>query len=71
MTKKCKVILRVPGAWEKSVEVDCGKSVGDVLREQGLLPNEYIASMDGRVVTEDVRIERDTVLTLYPVVSGG
>lgn len=55
----------------KVVEHRPGMRVIDVLRELGLLSNEYVVSRNGRVVAEDEPVEDGDELVLYPVVSGG
>ncbi|BES82432.1 MoaD/ThiS family protein [Pyrodictium abyssi] len=56
---------------EKLVEHREGMTVGDVLRELGLLSSEYVVARNGRVVAEDEPVEDGDEIVLYPVVSGG
>ncbi|KSW12633.1 thiamine biosynthesis protein ThiS [Pyrodictium occultum] len=65
------VRVRILGQGERLVEHRRGMTVGDVLRELGLLSNEYVVARRGRVVTEDEHVEDGDELILYPVVSGG
>jgi len=65
------VRVRILGDGERLVEHRPGMTVGDVLRELGLLSDEYVVSRNGRVVAEDEAVEDGDELVLYPVVSGG
>ncbi len=66
------VRVRVLGeAGERAVEHRPGMRVADVLRELGLLSDEYVVTRNGRVVAEDEPVEDGDTLLLYPVVSGG
>jgi sulfur carrier protein len=63
--------VRILGDGEKQVEYREGIRVVDVLRELGLLENEYVVVRRGKVVAEDTVLEDGDELVLYPVVSGG
>ncbi|BEP18432.1 MoaD/ThiS family protein [Pyrofollis japonicus] len=63
--------VRILGDGEKQVEYREGVRVVDVLRELGLLENEYVVVRRGKVVAEDTVLEDGDELVLYPVVSGG
>jgi len=53
-------------------EVDAvGMCVGELLKKLGLLVEEYIVVVNGRVVTEDYVLRDGDEVKLYPVVSGG
>ncbi len=65
------VRVRILGRGERLVEYRPGMRVIDVLRELGLLSNEYVVSRNGRVVAEDEEVSDGDELVLYPVVSGG
>jgi sulfur carrier protein len=66
------VRVRIVGSQEaRVVEYRPGMRVADVLRELGLLSNEYVVARNGRVVAEDEPVEDGDELVLYPVVSGG
>jgi len=63
--------VRVLGDGEKEVAYREGLRVVDVLRELGLLENEYVVVRRGKVVAEDEELADGDELVLYPVVSGG
>ena len=66
------VRARIIGSKEvRAVEHRPGMRVVDVLRELGLLSNEYVVARNGRVVAEDEPVDDGDELVLYPVVSGG
>ncbi len=63
--------MRILGDGEKEVTYREGIRVIDVLRELGLLENEYVVVRRGKVVAEDEELADGDELVLYPVVSGG
>ena len=63
--------MRILGNGEKEVAYREGIRVIDVLRELGLLENEYVVVRRGKVVAEDEELADGDELVLYPVVSGG
>ena len=65
------VKVRILGDGEKEVAYREGMRVVDVLRELGLLENEYVVVRRGKVVAEDEELADGDELVLYPVVSGG
>lgn len=65
------VKVRILGDGEREVAYREGIRVIDVLRELGLLENEYVVVRRGKVVAEDEELADGDELVLYPVVSGG
>ena len=63
--------MRILGDGEREVAYREGIRVIDVLRELGLLENEYVVVRRGKVVAEDEELADGDELVLYPVVSGG
>ena len=63
--------VRILGDSDKEVAYREGIRVRDVLRELGLLENEYVVVRRGKVVAEDEELSDGDELVLYPVVSGG
>ena len=55
----------------KVVELDGGATVESVIRKVGLLPDGWIAVLDGEPVPIDHTLEEDCELRLVSVVSGG
>ena len=55
----------------KVVELDRGTTVESVIRGVGLLPDGWIAVLDGEPVPIDLTLEEDCELRLVSVVSGG
>ncbi len=47
------------------------KTVGEVMQELKLSPEEYLPSIGGKLVTEDREIDDSAEITFIPVVSGG
>jgi sulfur carrier protein ThiS len=52
-------------------EIEPGRSIDELLREENLSPEEYVPSVNGKVVTTDYILKEGDELTLVPVVSGG
>jgi sulfur carrier protein len=65
------LIRLVDGSREWRVEVEGDESIGDILRRLGLNPEEYIVVVNGELVTIQDKVRDGSVITLYPVVSGG
>ncbi len=47
------------------------KTVGELMAEIGLSPEEYLPSVGGKLVTDDYELEEGAEITFIPVVSGG
>ena len=47
------------------------KDVGSLLKELKLNPDEYVVSVNGKIVLEDEKLKDKDKVKLYPVVSGG
>ncbi|NPA76552.1 MAG: MoaD/ThiS family protein [Candidatus Diapherotrites archaeon] len=47
------------------------KTIGEFMREQNLSIEEYLPSVNGKLVTEDKEICDGMEITFVPVVSGG
>lgn len=57
------------GEWR---EIETGvKTVGELMSELQLSPEEYLPSINGKLVTEDETLEEGIEITFVPVVSGG
>ena len=67
-----RVTVRVVGGEAKDVEiVGAGRKVKDVIRDLGLLTEEYIVMRGSRVLTDEDEVCDGDELVLIPVVSGG
>ncbi|UCE91826.1 MAG: MoaD/ThiS family protein [Methanobacteriota archaeon] len=55
----------------KVVELDVGETVEGLMRSLGLLPDGWIAVIDGEPVPIDHALEEDCEVRLISVVSGG
>jgi len=47
------------------------RRVRDVIKEVGLIPQTVLAVRDGKLLTEDVMLEKDDEVRLIAVISGG
>lgn len=61
---------RVLGGEWKETETDA-KTVGEFMRQQGLSIEEYLPSINGKLITEDAEMREGMEITFVPVVSGG
>jgi len=67
-----KVKVRVVGKDPEVIELSgYERKVSELLRELGLLSEEYIVMRDGKVLTEDDEVVDGDEVVLVPVVSGG
>lgn len=64
-------IRLVDGSKKWDVDVSGEKTVREVLSMIGLISEEYIVSLNGRIVSPDEKVRSGDELVLYPVVSGG
>lgn len=64
-------IRLVDGSKKWDVDVSGEKTVREVLSMIGLISEEYIVSLNGRIVSPDEKVRNGDELVLYPVVSGG
>ncbi len=62
------VILEVR---DKKYEVEPGLKVGQAIHKIGLLPETYLATRDGEMITEDVVLKEGDQVRLIAVISGG
>ncbi len=65
-----KIRWKILGTGWKEVETQA-KTVKDLMEELQLSSEEYIATIDGKIVTEDHEIQEGDEITFVPVVSGG
>jgi sulfur carrier protein len=63
-----KVVLRNP---RREVEVAPGRSVKDVLRELGILPETVLVIRGDTLITADQVVREGETIELRPVMSGG
>jgi len=56
---------------DKVWELKGRTTVRDVIKKVGLHPEAVLAVRDGKLITDDVIIERDDTVKLISVVSGG
>ena len=61
---------RVLGGDWKEAETDA-KTVGEFMQQQGLSIEEYLPSVNGKLITEDTEMTEGMEITFVPVVSGG
>ncbi len=67
-----RVKVRVVGRDPEVIELKGDKmKVSDLLRELGLLSEEYIVMRSGKVLTEEDEVVDGDEVVLIPVVSGG
>jgi sulfur carrier protein ThiS len=52
-------------------ELDGRRRVRDVIKEVGLVPQTVLAIRDGKLLTEDVMLDKDDEVKLIAVISGG
>jgi len=52
-------------------ELDGRRRVRDAVKEVGLIPHAVLAVRDGKLLTEDVMLEKDDEVKLIAVISGG
>jgi len=52
-------------------ELDRRRRVRDVIKEVGLVPQTVLAIRDGKLLTEDVMLDKDDEIKLIAVISGG
>jgi len=52
-------------------ELDGRRRVRDVIKEVGLVPQTVLAIRDGKLLTEDVMLDKDDEIKLIAVISGG
>lgn len=71
MVEEVEVIVESTRFEPRVVKVRAGETVESVIKSLGLNPVEYVAVLDGRIVTEDEPITAPAKLKLIPVVSGG
>jgi len=64
-------IRLVDGSKKWDVDISGEKTVREVLSMIGLISEEYIVSLNGRIVSPDEKVRSGDELVLYPVVSGG
>ena len=70
--KELRIKIRVVGKEPKVVELGGNrKKVSEMLRDLGLLSEEYIVMRGGRVLTDDDVVADGDEVVLVPVVSGG
>ena len=55
----------------KKKRVKEASDVGSLLNELDLNPDEYVVSVNGKIVLEDEKLKDGDKVKLYPVVSGG
>ena len=65
-----KIRWRILGGGWKEVETNV-KTVGELMNELGLSPEEYLPSVSGKLVTDDYEIKEGAEIQFVPVVSGG
>ena len=56
---------------QELVQVKKTKTVNQAIKELGLTPSKYIASIDGNMVRKNSKILDGQTLKLIPVVAGG
>lgn len=57
---------------EKTVDVEAGTVIADLLQEQDINPQTVLVERDGKIITHRDEIEEDdTELTVLDVISGG
>lgn len=64
-------IRLVDGSKKWDVDICGEKTVREILSMIGLISEEYIVSLNGRIVSPDEKVRNGDELVLYPVVSGG
>ncbi len=55
----------------KKKKVKEASDVGSLLKKLNLNPEEYVVSINGKIVLEDEKLREGDKVKLYPVVSGG
>jgi len=65
-TMSAKLVLR-----NKEYEVRAGMTLLDALKKTNIIPESVIATRDGEMVTEDEILQKDDVIKLIAVISGG
>jgi len=55
----------------KGIEVERGKSIGDLLKELGINKETVISRMDGEIVPEEEKLKDKCTLELIEFVSSG
>lgn len=64
-------IRLVDGSKKWDVDICGEKTVREILSMIGLISEEYIVSLNGRIVSPNEKVRNGDELVLYPVVSGG
>ncbi len=65
-----KIRWRILGGNWKEVETGA-KTMTEFMRELSISPEEYLPSVNGKLVTEDYKIKEGDEIQFVPVVSGG
>ncbi len=61
----------VDGTRKWDIDIGGEKTVREVLSMIGLISEEYIVSLNGKIVSPEEKVRDGDELVLYPVVSGG
>jgi sulfur carrier protein ThiS len=56
---------------DKEWDVPSNITVRDAIKKGDLNPETVLATLDGKLITEDVHLRRDDVVKLVAVISGG
>jgi sulfur carrier protein ThiS len=56
---------------DKQWEVPTNITVRDAIKKGNLNPETVLATLDGKLITEDIHLKADDVVKLVAVISGG